>query len=87
MKKSINEIIKENTALFQEVIKEKLTEDKTPAIIIFISADNKIETFHREGTDAKMLRSFLQSAMEWADRLDAGEVGDDYFPENFKSKD
>ena len=43
MDKSFNEIIQQNTTLFQEVIKEKLTEGKTPMVIIFIGANNDIE--------------------------------------------
>ena len=86
MSKSINEILEQNTAMFQEVIKEKLNEGRSPAVIIFVGADNTIEVFHREGTDANMLRMLLQKGMEWADKLEAGHTPDDYFPEGFKSK-
>lgn len=83
----LDKILNDNTALFQEVIKEKQKEGKTPMVVIFCGADMKVETFHREGVDANMLRAFLQSANEWADRLANGATPDDYFPEDFKSKD
>lgn len=83
---NVKEIIQENTSLFQEVIKEKLKEGKTPAVIIFVGTDDAVETFHREGTNASILMGLLKAATEYAEKLKLG-IGDrQYYPENFKSE-
>lgn len=79
-------LIQESADMYIEIIKEQAKQRKIPAVILFIDEAGLVYPIHSEVMDANMLKSFLQTANQYADMLEDGTMPIQHFPKDFKSK-